>query len=184
MSLRRMLLCALTVSLGMPPAAASPAAASPAAASPAGGAAAFAVSYVALCQPNGVLLQRIGSPAPLAAYISKVEASVAAVINAAPAQAGFDGAIVVALKPGLASRAWIVVPDGAVSADLFARLEAAADSVTAIPLRNGPVAFALVFAAFGAPAVTSGAFPEPAAWAAGAPPGDVLPDGPLARIWP
>jgi hypothetical protein len=151
-------------------------------AGPARAAPVFAVQGVAFCQSNLLVLQRLGRPAPFAAYVRNIETNLNAVFAAAPAQAGVSAAMVVAVKPGPQARAWLVDPAGALGG-LAPALIAAASAARPPAIRNGPVAFAVIFEAWGGGAPFPAGFPMPAAWAGGDGT-EVVPDGPLARIWP
>jgi hypothetical protein len=152
------------------------------AAAPARAVPVFGVQGVALCQSNLVLLQRLGTPAALSAYVLKIEGNMNAVFAAAGAQAGASAAMVVAVKPGPQSRVWLIDPTGTLSG-LAPALAAAASAVTPPAIRQGPIAFAILFQAWGGSGALPAAFPIPAAWAGATVP-EVIPDGPLARVWP
>jgi hypothetical protein len=142
----------------------------------------FSVQAVTFCQANLLVLQRLGRPAPFSAYVLRIKSNLSAVIGAAPAQAGATAAMVVAIKPGPEARAWLIDPSGALGG--FAPgLIAAASAARPPAIRNGPIAFAIIFQAWGGGAPFPAGFPVPAAWEGGDA-SEIIPDGPLARIWP
>jgi hypothetical protein len=108
----------------------------------------FELNEVILYQPNNVLTARLGDARPLAAYIKRIEHGLTKTLAAAPAPRGFSAAEVIAVKPGPSSHAWLVsrsrLPDG-----LAAQLDAAAEAVPPVTVQGGPIAFAIVFAAYG-----------------------------------
>ncbi len=148
----------------------------------------FQMQSIVLYQPNSVLVARLGNAAPLAAYIGQVEASVSAVIAAAPPQPGVTAAIVIGVKPGGQSRAWIVQPGDSLSPALVSQIESAAEGVLPVPVNGGPIAFAMIFNAWGCgPPITNATHqvPMPKEWLSGAPTApETVPDGVFARIWP
>jgi hypothetical protein len=115
---------------------------------PAPNAPAFRLDEIILYQPNNVLTARLGDPKPLAGYIKRIEHGLAKTLAAAPAPRGFSAAEVVAVKPGPSSHAWLVsrshLPDGLATA-----LDAAAEAVPPVTVQGGPIAFAIVFEAYG-----------------------------------
>jgi len=149
---------------------------------------AFHVQTVALYQPNAALQARLGTAGPLAYYINVLEASLATAFAEMPQQPGVTAAVVMGVKPGLLSRAWVVAPAGALSPARIARIEAVAEAVPPVAVQQGPIAFAIVFSVWGGGAPITDAqhpVPMPPEWFAGAPPGPMLvPDGIFARIWP
>jgi hypothetical protein len=158
---------------------AAPVAAAPA--QPAPGPA-FRLRGVVLYQPNDVLTARLGGDAhPFAAYTKRVERRIAAALAGHPAAHGFSAAIVIAIKPDGEVHAWLVTrraPSPALAADLTA----AAEAVPPITVQGGPIAFAIVFDAFGGggPPVIDRAhpIPIPPEWREGASTPSLAPDGP------
>ncbi|OYV40033.1 MAG: hypothetical protein B7Z81_02540 [Acidocella sp. 20-61-6] len=148
---------------------------------------AFRATSVALYEPQTVLEARLGSTAAFNAYIRQLADRLAAVFVAAPAGPGASAALVVGIKPGDQTRFWVVEHGDALSPALVTQIKAAAADVPAIPVRGGPIAFAILFNAWGGgPPVTDSAhpIPIPPAWLAGSTGKEQVPDGVFARIWP
>ncbi len=109
---------------------------------------AFDRKSIVLYQPNDILTARLGDAKPLAAYIRRIDQALTKTLEAARPTRGFSAAEVIAVKPGPSSHAWLV-SRGKIPAALAAQLDAAAQSVPPIPVQGGPIAFAIVFNAFG-----------------------------------
>ncbi len=149
----------------------------------------YQMQSIVLYQPNAMLVARLGpnGARPLANYIKQINASLAALFTSAPPQPGVTAALVVGIKPGGAVRTWIVAPTGAVSPTLAAQIQSAAQAVPPPVVQNGPVAFAMIFNAWGGGAPIADArhpVPMPQAWTQGAPGPELVPDGVFTRIWP
>jgi OmpA family len=149
----------------------------------------FQLRGIVLYQPNAMLVARLGANGarPLSNYIGQIKVSLASVIAAAPPQPGVTAALVVGVKPSGAVRTWLVAPAGSLPAALAAQLQTAAQAVPPMAVQNGPIAFALVFNAWGGGAPITDAqhpAPMPPEWRTGAPGPVLVPDGVFARIWP
>ncbi len=148
---------------------------------------AFKMTSVALYQPNDVLVARLDcDTASLANYIKQIVAREVDVLANAGQYPGVSGAIVVAIKPGRQSKAWIVMGANGLPEPLLARMKAEAEAVAPVSVRVGPIAFAINFDVWGGgQSVTDAAnpVPVPREWLGGNG-HEVLPDGPLSRIWP
>jgi hypothetical protein len=146
----------------------------------------FAVKKVVLYQPNEVLVDRLGNDAgPFGNYIKQIEIREATVFANAGQHPGASGAIVVAIRPGKQSRAWIVLGSNSLPAALVSQIKAEAETVLPVSVQRGPVAFAVLFEAWGGgQPITDAAHPVPIPleWRAAAP--EMLPDRPLSRVWP
>jgi len=124
---------------------------------------AFRQLSVVFYQPDAVLRARLGDDtAPLAAYVRKIDGGAAAVLRTIPNAPGFQAALVIALKPGGTSHAWFVTKRK-LPPDVAPQLIAAAQAVPPLSVQGGPVAFAIIFNAFGGggPAVTDAKHPIP-----------------------
>jgi hypothetical protein len=95
-----------------------------------------------LMQPSAVYQERLASSDAMAAYIKEVEAAIKAAVDHAGTQPPEGGFIVIALRPGQRSNAWLdfddPVPD-AFANDLVGRIR----SVFPIKVKGGQVVFAL-----------------------------------------
>jgi len=150
-------------------------------------AAPFVVSGLVLYQPNNMLAFRIRNDArAFANYLGQVEARETALFAQAGPHRGVSGAIVIAIKPGGQSRAWLVLGPNVQLDPTPAHIKAEAEAVPPLPVQAGPIAVAILFKAWGGGLpVTDAAHPAPIPleWAGAAAP-EMVPDGPLARIWP
>jgi hypothetical protein len=118
---------------------------------------------VVFYQPEAVLRTRLGDDtAPLAAYVRQIDRSAAAALRTIPNAPGFQAALVIALKPGGTSHAWLVTRRK-LPPDVAPQLVAAAQAEPPLSVQGGPVAFAIIFNALGGggPAVTDAAHPIP-----------------------
>ncbi|SIQ29108.1 MULTISPECIES: hypothetical protein [Acidiphilium] len=150
--------------------------------------AAFHQQTIVVYQPNPVLVARVGSAVPLAAYIKQLDASLAALFDAMPPQHGVTASLVMGVKPGLKSRAWVVTGQNHIPPALIERIKAVAEAVPPLKIQGGPIAFAIIFNVWGGGVPITDAkhpVPFPKQWYHGAPKGDFeVPDGVFARIWP
>jgi hypothetical protein len=149
----------------------------------------FQMRSVALYQNNATLVARLGANGArsLATYVGQIRARLTALLAAVPPQPGVTAALVVGVKPDGAVRTWIVAPAGGLSPALAAQIQSAALAVPPVVVQNGPIAFAIIFNAWGGGApITDQTHPVPlpTEWTAGATGPELLPDGVFARIWP
>jgi len=140
---------------------------------------------IVLYQPDAVLKARLGDDAaPLAAYIRQIDRHAADVLDAAPQEHGFSAALVIVLKPGGKSRAWLVT-QAKISPKLRDGMRAAADSVPPLAVQGGPVAFAIIFDGLGGggkPVVdATHPIPIPAEWREGVSPLNLQGPAPLLQ---
>jgi hypothetical protein len=131
-------------------------------------------------QPDAVLKARLGpDEAKLTGYIRHVDRAAEAALAKTTAP-GFQAALVIALKPGGTSRAWLV-SKAKIAPDRRDDLTAAAESVPPPSVQGGPVALAIVFNAYGGggkPVVDAAhPIPIPPEWR-GKIPQSTLPQGP------
>ena len=99
-------------------------------------------SDVVLLQPSAVLEERVASVDAMAAYIRAVEAASRDALRASPLRQATGGFIVIAVRPGQKSKAWLdfdTLLDPGVSRQLIAGVSA----VPPFEARKGPVVFAL-----------------------------------------
>lgn len=146
----------------------------------------FRQQEIVLYQPNAVLVARVGSAVPLGAYIKQLDASLAASFDAMPPEAGVTAALVMGVKPGMKSRAWVVTGRNHMSAALIEKIETVAEAVPAVPVQGGPIAFAIIFNVWGGGVPVTDAkhpVPMPRQWFQGAVGNFEVPDGVFARIW-
>lgn len=150
-------------------------------------AAPFAVSGLVLYQPNGMLVARLGNDVrPLGNYLKQIEMREAALFANAGPHRGVTGAIVIAIKPGRQSRAWLVLGPNVQLDPTPAHITAEAEGVPPLSVQAGPVAVAILFTAWGGglPIIDAAhSAPIPLEWHGGAKL-ELVPDAVLARIWP
>jgi len=108
----------------------------------------FKVDSVVMYQPESVARDRVGDAGALKDYEGRLERDLRVSLAAGPRGKGFSAALVVAVRPGAGAHVWLV-SKAAVPADLAGRLTAAAQGEPAVDVRGGPIAFAVVFDAFG-----------------------------------
>lgn len=149
----------------------------------------FQIQNIDLYQPNAMLVARLGADGarPLAAYITQIKAGLIALFAAAPPQPGVTAALVVGVKPGGAVHSWIVAPAGSLPAALAAQIQSAVQAIPPVAVQGGPIAFAVVFNAWGGGAAITDPqhpVPMPPEWTKGAAGPELVPDGVFARIWP
>jgi len=147
----------------------------------------FVVKSLALYQPNDVLVARLGADAaPLGSYVKQIEARESALFASSTKHPGVSGAIVIAIKPGRQSRAWLVLGSSEIPASLALQVTTEAEVVFPVSVRLGPIAVAIMFDAWGGgQPVTDREHPAPLPleWRRTSA-REVIPDGPLARVWP
>jgi len=139
---------------------------------------------VVLLQPSSLLEQRVAGVDALADYIRAIEAAARDVVRANPAARPAAGFIVVAVRPGRRSKAWLdfdTPPAFDISRQLVGRIVA----VPPLDANGGPVVFALKVALWGG-FESARIAPAPVEWkAATQAAGHTLEvDALLDRIWP
>ena len=123
---------------------------------------ALVMGRVVLLQPDSVMRARLPSAASLATYIKALEAAASKVVAAAddrPLAAGF---LVIAVRPGAKSNAWLDFTP-TLSKALELALVAGLEAVPPLPVTGGLVVFAVQVGAWGAVLSPEQTF-FPAAW--------------------
>lgn len=140
---------------------------------------------IVLYLPGRIMEARI-DVADLSPYLKAANEAAAAAAKAQPTQPGASGMMLLMVKPGERSRAWIVTGEPAMKPDVVAALTAAAESVPAPPVRQAPILVGLQFDAWGGGAQPEGAVaPIPLDWYAHfSEDGGVLDDDLMAKVWP
>jgi hypothetical protein len=145
----------------------------------------FAVTSIALYQPDSVLRERVGTDArEFAKYLKALEAAAEVAFASLSNADGVTGSIVVALKPGGLARFWLVLGSNRLPQGLQETLLEGLASIPPLSVANGPVAAALNFNAWGGgrPILAAGELvPIPEEWRSAV---GVLPDAPLKIVWP
>ncbi|WP_392354356.1 hypothetical protein V8F63_02030 [Brevundimonas sp. LF-1] len=103
---------------------------------------------VVLYLPDRLMKARI-EISDLSPYLLRVEEAVSAAATAQPTQAGASGMMLLMVKPGERSRAWIVTGEPPMQPEVVAALTAAAEAVPAPKVRQGPILVGLQFDAWG-----------------------------------
>jgi hypothetical protein len=137
---------------------AEPAAATPA--EPATGT--FTVYRAVLLQPDVLYRERVANADMLAAYIRTVQKAVKERVEKSSEQPPSTGFIVVALRPGQRSNAWLDV-EPALPAALGQELIAAVRGILPLRVNKGPVVFALKVSLWGGKE-TARTLPNPEEW--------------------
>ncbi|MBE7420493.1 MAG: hypothetical protein HS128_22575 [Ideonella sp.] len=139
---------------------------------------------VVLLQPSSLLEQRVAGVDALADYIRAVEVAVREVVHANPSARPAAGFIVVAVRPGRHSKAWLDF-DTPPAFDISRQLVARIGAVPPLDAHGGPVVFALKVALWGG-FESARIAPAPAEWkAATHAAGHALEvDALIDRIWP
>lgn len=139
---------------------------------------------VVLLQPSAVLEQRVGGVDALAGYIRAVEGAVRDVVRANPAARPAAGFIVVAVRPGRRSKAWLDFDEPA-AFDISRQLVGRIVAVPALDAKGGMVVFALKVALWGG-LESARVAPAPAEWKAAtqAAGRQLEVDALIDRIWP
>ena len=134
-----------------------------------GGAADFVYRPVGLkiYQADEVVIARVpGGPMRLGVYVHSISRELRELFEARGAGGGFGAAIVVIARPGQLSRHWVLARTE-LPTDLRSAIQNAVDSLPTPTVRNGPVAFAVMFEAWGGgplPTVPKPALPTPVEW--------------------
>lgn len=140
---------------------------------------------IVLYLPSRIMEQRI-EVADLSAYLKAVDEAVITAAKAQPTQAGASGMLLLMVKPGARSKAWIVTGEPPMKQEVVAALTGAADAVPAPSVRQGSILVGVQFDAWGGGAPPEGAVaPIPRDWYAHfSEGGGVLDDAFMATVWP
>ncbi len=140
---------------------------------------------VVLYMPDKVMKARIRIE-DLSPYMEAVDAAARAVVEAQPTQPGSSGMLLVGLRPGGLSKAWVVTGEPPLSAEVSQALIAAAEAVPAPPVNEETVLVGIKFHAFGGGvAPVSAGPPIPRDWYSHfSKDGGVLDDVLMAKVWP
>lgn len=117
---------------------------------------------VVLLQPSTVVQSRVPTVDAMADYIKAVEAAAHEAVGASPARQAVGGFLVVAVRPGLKSKAWLDF-DRLVDLELQRQIVARVQAVPPFAAKDGPVVFALKLATWGSPP-SKRQVPLPAEW--------------------
>jgi len=140
---------------------------------------------VVLYLPDRVMKKR-ADEATLSPYLQAAGAAAETAVRAAPVQPGASGMVLVMVKPGGRSKAWVVTGEPAPSPETLAAAVAAVEAVPAPAVREGPVLVGIGFDAWGGGAAPAGAQPPiPRDWYAHfSKDGGRLDDAFMATVWP
>lgn len=117
---------------------------------------------VVLLQPSALVEARVPGVDAMADYIQQVEAAAREAVQASAARQSVSGFVVVAVRPGRRSRAWLdfdTLVDLGLQRDIVARVQA----VPPFEAKTGPVVFAVKLALWGAKP-SKRQVPLPAEW--------------------
>lgn len=140
---------------------------------------------VVLYMPDKVMKERI-AVADLSPYMNAVDVAVANVVEANAGQPGSSGMVLVAMRPGDLSKAWVVTGEPPMDAALSAAMVEAAEAVPAPKVNADTVLVGIKFHAFGGGAAPVSAGPPiPRDWYSHfSKHGGLLDDALLAKVWP
>ncbi|MGH7020489.1 MAG: hypothetical protein ACREEY_11440 [Brevundimonas sp.] len=146
---------------------------------------AFVGKDVVLYLPDPVMKARVEVSA-LSPYVNAASVAAEGAVRAAPVQPGASGMLLLMVKPGGRSKAWVVTGEPAPSADTVAAVVKAVEAVPAPAVREGPVLVGVGFDAWGGGGPPAGASPPiPRDWYTHfAKDGGRLDDAFMARVWP
>ena len=153
--------------------------------------ASFAKDFIWLISPTGVIESRTGRSAePISDYILRIEAEARAHFVSSASRVPISGALFIAVRPGYASKVWVEVGAPGLPADDVAILIKRIEALKPMPVKDGPIAFAVSFQAWGGGtklvAPQGLPLPLPAEWveALNNIGGGMLPDDALKIVWP
>ncbi|MGO4409833.1 MULTISPECIES: hypothetical protein [unclassified Brevundimonas] len=140
---------------------------------------------VVLYLPDRILKQRT-EVSDLAPYLRGAGAAAAAAAKTQPMQPGASGMLLLMVKPGGRSKAWIVTGEPALKPEVADAAIRRVEAVPAPTVREGPILIGLEFDAWGGGAAPASGWPPiPRDWYAHFPKdGGALDDALLAKVWP
>lgn len=140
---------------------------------------------VVLYMPDKVMKARI-KVEDMAPYMKAVDLASQRVIEAQEAQDGTSGMLLVAMRPGAQSKAWVVTGEPPMTPQVSEAMIAAAEAVPVPPITTGTVLVGIKFHAFGGgqEPVSAGP-PIPRDWYDHfSKDGGVLDDALMEKVWP
>lgn len=148
----------------------------------------FHVLFIDLYQSNQVMVDRLGNDATsFIQYATNVKREAANTFAHTNHQS-MSGTLVVAVKPGNESKVWLIMDHSQISQKLRTNLIKRLEAVPVLSVAEGPIAFSISFDAWGgSPDAVHDTNPIiPIEWqdAMRGQPTGVVPDAPLAIIWP
>lgn len=117
---------------------------------------------VVLLQPDAVLRERVPDIAAFGSYIEQIETAAAAPVSLNRTHDPAGGFLVIAIKPGKQSKAWLDV-DPVLQPDLAKSIISRARAVPPPEVEGGPVVFAIRFSVWGG-AIPDRSLPDPPEW--------------------
>lgn len=140
---------------------------------------------VVLYLPDRIMKQRV-DVSDLSPYLRTAGAEAAAAMQAQPTQPGASGMLLLMVKPGGRSKAWIVTGEPALKPEVADAVIRRVEAVPAPSVREGPILVGLQFDAWGGGAAPAGAAPPiPRDWYAHfSKSGGLLDDALFAKVWP
>lgn len=144
----------------------------------------FEQKGITILQTEQVFFQRVPGMSSFEVYVKELVDGVDKAVGKLPKSTPIGGFLVVAVKPGGRSRAWLDLPPG-VSAEVSNAIQEAAQQVYPMPVKNGVALFAIKISLWGGE-VPQGMVPRPQAWEAeGEKAGGPIELGDLVmRVWP
>jgi len=139
-----------------------------------------------LYQADEVLRERVASIEEFAAYTRRVVEEATKYLGTLPPGPGQALTLVIAVRPGREFRLWADTDPVPLGPEVVAALQDHVRALAAPEVHTGPVAFAAHMLLWGGPADGESCFPFiPREWQeACAGQGGIIPDAPLAQLWP
>lgn len=147
----------------------------------------FSMKTLILYQSDEILKERLATGADmLAKYAMRIEAEANKIFLSTNPSQRYSGAVVITVKPGGQSRVWLALGDNDLPDTLKNTLLEKLTAIKSIPVKKGPIAFALKFDAWGGGKPLEETFPIPDEWrkVMKNQADSIIPDAPLAILWP
>jgi hypothetical protein len=144
----------------------------------------FEQKGITILQTEQVFFERVPGMSSFEVYVKELVDGVDKAVGKLPKSTPTGGFLVVAVKPGGRSRAWLDLPPD-VSAEVSNAIQEAAQQIYPMPVKNGVALFAIKISLWGGEA-PQGMVPRPEAWEAeGEKAGGPIELGDLVmRVWP
>lgn len=143
------------------------------------------LTSLTLYLPPEITEARLPDPQVLATYTRALTDAANETLASRPPHVGTSGTLIVVVKPGNRSRAWVVTGDESLHPGMASAVEAALETQPA-PTVTGPIMLGIMFDAWGGgPPPANMPYPLPQQWIDALPPeGGQIDDALIARVWP
>ncbi|MEQ1820576.1 MAG: hypothetical protein ABL871_18390 [Terricaulis sp.] len=135
--------------------------------------------------PPEITEARLPDPQVLATYTQALTDAANETLAARPPHIGTSGTLIVVVKPGSRSRAWVVTGGEGLPHEMVSAAESALQAVPA-PSVSGPIMLGIMFDAWGGGTPPANMpYPLPQEWIEALPPeGGQIDDALIMRVWP